>query len=269
MSLNVRRGDAFWIARLTGAGPDLAGIHRGVLLRTPCMDDTRTSESTRDGLGRGLIAGTMAAAGAIHLGQVQEHLEEWRLAGLYFVVIGLLQIAVGVAFAVAPTARLRIAALIISVPTALLWAASRSIGLPGGPHAGIPEAVDAAGLVATALELVTITVLVSWRSARAARRVPLPLTATMLAILFMVVGSGGATGNWVSECGGAHGLAGDGEQAGRHEVADGHHDPNYEQASDPNELLKDHAEHDGLDSFKRLEEPQPERERSERDPAAC
>ena len=233
------------------------------------MDETRASDRSLALPWRGLIAGTMGVAGTVHLGQVQEHLEEWRLAGFYFVVIGLLQIAVGVAFAVAPTTRLRIAALIISVPTALLWAASRSIGVPGGPHAGIPEAVDAAGLVATALELVTITVLVYWHSGRAARGLPLPLRATVLTILFMIVGSAGATGNWAPKCGGAHGLADDSEQAGQHGVAVGYHDPNSEQASDPNELLENHAEHDVLDSFKRLEEPQPERERerSERDPA--
>ena len=245
----------------------MSGIHLRVLLRTPCMDETRASDRSLALPWRGLIAGTMGVAGTVHLGQVQEHLEEWRLAGLYFAMTGLLQIALGVAFAVRPSPPLRAAALIISVPTALLWAASRSIGVPGGPHGGIPEAVDAAGLVATALELVTIAVLVSSRSGRASRGVPLPVRATLLAILFTAAGWAGATGNWASECRGAHSSAAEREQPGLTLIAHGHHDPSYEQASDPNDLLENHAEHDVLDSFRRLEEP--ERERSEKDPITC
>ena len=244
----------------------LVAIHRRVLLRTRCMSGTRASERRLTPLWRGLIAGSMVVAGGLHVDQVQAHLEEWKPAGVFFLVTGLLQVGLGAAFTVGASARLRLAALVVSVPTALLWAASRSVGVPGGPHGGIPEAVDAAGVVATSLELVTITILAAWGSGWVRRSLPLAVRVGALTVLFATVGTAGATGEWTSECGGGPAHAGEVAHASDEGAPHGR-GHNYAHASDADELLKNHAGHDVLDSFKRLEEAAPEA--PERKSASC
>ena len=99
-------------------------------------------------------------AGLIHLAVVQEHLSEGWSYGVFFLVLGVLQIA-WAAFALLgdelPMPR-RFAALNAAV--ILLWLVSRTVGLPIGPEPWKAEAVGTADLLCSGIEAVLIALLV-------------------------------------------------------------------------------------------------------------
>jgi hypothetical protein len=99
-------------------------------------------------------------AGLIHLAIIQEHLSEGWSHGLFFAVLGVLQIA-WAAFAlssdVLPMPR-RFAALNAAV--ILFWLVSRTAGLPVGPEPWEAEAVGTADLLCSGLEAALIALLI-------------------------------------------------------------------------------------------------------------
>jgi hypothetical protein len=94
-------------------------------------------------------------AEAIHIAVIDEHLSEWLPAGLFFVGIALAEGLLGVGLLVKPTARLRRAAIWVSLGTVAVWLLSRTAGLPVGPMSGRTEHVGISDSVATGFELVT------------------------------------------------------------------------------------------------------------------
>jgi hypothetical protein len=99
-------------------------------------------------------------AGLVHLAVVQEHLSEGWPFGLFFAVLGVLQIgwaAFALLIDVLPMPR-RFAALNAAV--ILLWLVSRTVGLPVGPEPWEAEAVGTADLLCSGLEVVLIALLV-------------------------------------------------------------------------------------------------------------
>jgi hypothetical protein len=103
-----------------------------------------------------LLALCSIGAGVIHLAVVPEHLEEDRVFGVFFIVTAGLQIAwaIPVVFR-APAIVYAIGAL---ANGALIgtWVASRTIGLPIGPHLWMPEPARALDVSASFLELLLV-----------------------------------------------------------------------------------------------------------------
>ena len=91
-------------------------------------------------------------AGLIHLAVVSEHVSEWWLYGVFFIVLGVVQMAWAVqAMAGDPVPVPR---LFAAMNTAVigLWVVTRTTGLPVGPEPWEPEAVGTADLLCSALE---------------------------------------------------------------------------------------------------------------------
>lgn len=99
---------------------------------------------------RWICATALAVTAAIHLAVVPEHQREWPAAAAFFVVLALLELGLAAAVVVRPTRRTLVAGAAVSVASALVWAVSRTVGLPVGPAAR--EAVAAPDVMATALE---------------------------------------------------------------------------------------------------------------------
>ena len=102
---------------------------------------------------RRLCAAALFVTAVIHLAVVPEHAREWPAAALFFVVLTAVELALGAAVLTRTSRTLLLTGAAISIMSAGLWAASRTVGLPIGPEVFRPEAVAAPDVMATALEV--------------------------------------------------------------------------------------------------------------------
>lgn len=105
---------------------------------------------------RGLAA---IAAGVIHLAVVGEHLAEYPPFGVLFAVLATFQGAWAVAYIARPRTPLAVVAVAVNAGATVVWALSRTTGLPIGPGPWIPEAVGALDVQASAIEAALVVVL--------------------------------------------------------------------------------------------------------------
>ena len=101
-----------------------------------------------------LLVGMLFGAGVIHAAVIPEHLEEWSAAGRFFIALTVAELAVAVLLAARFRERavLHAAGVLSAVPL-VAWLWSRTLGLPFGPEAGIPEALGVPDVLACALEV--------------------------------------------------------------------------------------------------------------------
>jgi hypothetical protein len=102
-------------------------------------------------------------AGVIHLAVVSEHAAEWWLFGVFFLVLGVVQIAW--AAAAMEGNELPVPRLFATLNAAVIgvWVVSRTIGVPVGPEPWVTEAVGVADVIATSLEAVVVVLLLTAR----------------------------------------------------------------------------------------------------------
>lgn len=116
----------------------------------------------------------LVGAAAIHAAQIRVHLNEWDLAGYFFVASAILQVSLALALArvanwrapnlrqllrslsTLPSRTLVIGVVVTSAGLAAVWVISRTVGFPFGPHAGMTEPVNRPDSIATMFELLTI-----------------------------------------------------------------------------------------------------------------
>ena len=111
------------------------------------------------------LVAALLGSGVIHASVVPAHLQHWRAAGTFFVLLALLQGGVALASWRHPGRVALRAAAAVSVGPLALWTVSRTVGLPVGPDPGSPEAIGGADLSTGALEvLVTLLVVVLLRT---------------------------------------------------------------------------------------------------------
>jgi MFS family permease len=145
------------------------------------------------------LATLSAGAAAIHLSVAGDHFHEYLLYGVFFVVLGLAQTlwaALVVLFG--PTRQLLIAG-IANAGVVTLWVASRTTGLPVGPHPRTSEAIGFPDVTASVFELglVGLAVWSLWRPAREPNHVfgrlrwalPLAVSPTAVAAVLVAVGA--------------------------------------------------------------------------------
>ena len=115
----------------------------------------------RSGSARGFLAVCLFGTAAIHAAVAPRHLIEWPAAGVFFIGLS----AVEVALAVLVLAGLRAAALravaTLSAGTVMLWLDSVTDGLSFGPGAGVAPSVGLADGAATLLEIATLVMAVA------------------------------------------------------------------------------------------------------------
>lgn len=124
--------------RLHSAARETAGS------RTPQLENTLFT-----------ACGLAWSASLIHVQAAVQHLGEYLLFAVFFVVLAGLQFAWAVAVCRGPTRPLLRAGAVGSLLVAGLWLTSRTTGLPIGPEPWHPESVGALDSIATADELVT------------------------------------------------------------------------------------------------------------------
>lgn len=112
----------------------------------------------------GALATFSAAAAAIHLSVVGEHVHESLLFGTFFACAGLGQAAWAVAVTRAPDGKVLLAGAVGNAAIMAIWAMSRTVGIPVGPHRWMAEAVSAPDAMATAFE--ALIVVGTWALAR-------------------------------------------------------------------------------------------------------
>jgi len=95
-------------------------------------------------------------AAAIHFAVIADHFKEWWLIGLFFAGLGWFQALWSVAYLLFPARRLGWLAIGINLATVLLWAWTRTLGLPLGPDPGVPEPVGIPDSLASVLELLLV-----------------------------------------------------------------------------------------------------------------
>ena len=100
-------------------------------------------------------------AAAIHFAVIPDHLAEWWAFGLFFAALGWFQALWAVAYLIRPTAGLAGFATVVNLVTVVLWAWSRSVGLPVGPEPGVAESIGAPDVIATVLEIALVAGLVA------------------------------------------------------------------------------------------------------------
>ena len=96
------------------------------------------------------------AAGLIHVSVVPHHVEESTILGAAFVATAIFQIVWAAPASVRLDARILDASIAVNGAVVAVWIASRTAGLPFGPHAWVAEQVGAADATATVLELLIV-----------------------------------------------------------------------------------------------------------------
>lgn len=95
-------------------------------------------------------------AGLIHFAVMPAHFLSWWAAGLFFAAVAVFQLMWAYLAWSRPRPLLLAAGIAANAGIAGVWVVSSTTGLPFGPHAGGPEAVDAAGICALLLECYVI-----------------------------------------------------------------------------------------------------------------
>jgi hypothetical protein len=102
------------------------------------------------------LAVASVAAGAIHAVAAPGHLAEDPLLGAAFVSVAIFQVTWAIAVTRGGDERVVAIGATVNAAIVLAWIASRTVGLPLGPHAWSPEAPRVLDLTATLLELVIV-----------------------------------------------------------------------------------------------------------------
>ena len=143
-----------------------------------------------------LLAAGLVSSAAIHAAVVLPHLDEWPAAGLFFLVLTVAEVTVADRLRGARPHLALVAAALVSAVPLVVWAVSRTAGLPFGPEAGTPEAIGLADVVACLLELGTLVVaLVLLRRNAGQGRPPVtPYVRGLALVAVLAVGALGLAG---------------------------------------------------------------------------
>src|SRR3972149_4745436 len=102
----------------------------------------------------------MASRGVVHFAITVEHSEHAPAHGLFFALLGTLQLGWAVAYWLLPTPAVRTCGFILSGGMILLWGLTR---LVPAPFQAFPEPVDPAGLASVGLEAAAMAALLFHR----------------------------------------------------------------------------------------------------------
>jgi hypothetical protein len=186
------------------------------------MEPTLSIERTDSAMLRVALALTSLAAAAIHFSVTADHFDEHLAIGLFFLVVSWGQAFWAASILVVNGRRAILGGLAGNLMVILVWGISRTIGVPIGPDPWSAEAVGAADLTATALEIGIVVgcgLLVTGRAIPLSRifrgRVAVPALGLALAVLSGTV--------IVTDPGHTHAGAGGDDHHGTSAEASGEH----------------------------------------------
>src|ERR687886_1435396 len=102
------------------------------------------------------VATLSSAAGIIHLAVIQQHFVEYWLYGVFFLLLGLGQLAWAIWVVVAPARWLFVAGIAGNALSIAAWVITRTVGLLVGPSAAEVEPVGFGDVVSTIFEALII-----------------------------------------------------------------------------------------------------------------
>ena len=133
-----------------------------------------------------LASGLSLGAAAIHFAVIGAHFAEFAPYGVAFAALAWFQVGWAIVYLAAPSMPAATLGAAINGGAVVVWALSRTVGLPIGPEPGELEPVGPLDLVATALEIALIGLLL-WNLAGSRIRLRPALSATSA---MAIVGSG-------------------------------------------------------------------------------
>jgi len=139
----------------------------------------------------------MAAAGVVHFSLVVEHSEHAPAHGLFFALLGTLQLGWAAAYWLLPTRRVSLFGFVLSGGMILLWAVTRVVA---APFQAFPEPVDTAGVVSVAFEAAAMWALLQDQSPNRNERLPaLAAFAAGVSVIscLLLYGGGLAAAAWI------------------------------------------------------------------------
>ena len=154
-----------------------------------------------------LLAAGLLGTAAIHAAVIPAHLTEWAAAGVFFVVMVAAELGVAVLLLAGPQPRLLFAAAAVSAGPLALWLCSRTVGIPFGPGAGVPEKVGLSDIASCVLEISTllVAVILFRRSEGLRRRPPASAHLRWLALVAVIavtaIGLAGSGLGWLDGVG--------------------------------------------------------------------
>jgi hypothetical protein len=163
-----------------------------------------STRSTRLDDVRAFLAAGLVGSAVVHAAVVPEHLTEWSSAGVFFVVLTAAELAVAIQVGARLQRTVLAAAAVVSAGPLLVWAYSRSFGMPFGPEAGVPESIGLADCAAVVLEVGTLFAAVillrgnGWLRRRTAVSAHVNRLVLVAVVAIMVIGLGGTSLEWFS-----------------------------------------------------------------------
>lgn len=103
-------------------------------------------------LARTVAAFASVGAALVHLAAAPDHLRDWWPSGAFFLGIAAFQAVWAAAIIRSGGHRLLHLGVVANAGSILLWAVSRTVGIPVGPHAGVPEPVARADVLTVVME---------------------------------------------------------------------------------------------------------------------
>lgn len=186
----------------------------------------RHESSTETAVSASPVVAAFASLGAaaIHAAAAPDHYGEWWAAGVFFYAVAAFQALWALVALRSPGRAVMMLGVFGNVGVLVTWALSRTVGMPVGPTAGVPEEIGQAGLTAVALEAV-VCLAALWRIGRQSA----PGLATGLRTV-LVAGAVAAFVVGVSvpavQAALTHSHGAEGESASHgHDEDDGHDDP--------------------------------------------
>jgi hypothetical protein len=142
--------------------------------RKPEEEVAAGPEAVAGSLPVGLAVLSIGAA-VIHFAVIAQHLDEWWLTGMFFVVVALFQLAWAIAVLARPSPPLYLMGAVVNSLVVITWIVSRTVGVPVGPEAGEAESIGLPDALATSFEalLVAAAAALVLRAGAAARLRPL------------------------------------------------------------------------------------------------
>jgi hypothetical protein len=187
-----------WVVALRGGRMDVTATRRRTsraLSRPSQVDDLRLV------LAAGLVGGAV-----VHAAVVPAHLREWNAAGVFFILLTVVELAVAGLVLARPGRMALLATAGACLVPLTVWAYSRTLGLPFGPEAGVPEPIGLSDTVASVLGLGTLlaTVVMIRARTRTERLFTTPHASRLLLVAVVattVVGLGGSGLEWADMSG--------------------------------------------------------------------
>lgn len=136
-------GIRHWVAAAIAAVGGLSIV--AVVTRRPRVD-----------LMAAFLSACSGAAATVHFAVISEHVEEFWLFGVFFVLAALAQALFAVLVVERPSRVVYLAGAVGNAAIVVLWVVSRTVGVPVGPNGGEAETVGAADVVTTLLELILV-----------------------------------------------------------------------------------------------------------------